>query len=137
VIDADHKPGVSLPIVSTILTHLACLGIILFYGMGEDVIPFYRILRFGVIALAIFERNWLFSANPAKLKEEKKKENPDAAENKAVAARAIATATGEDYEAWTHYLVHRDPRLRKPGMSVKDEYEQWMVARIKSRSLSS
>jgi hypothetical protein len=137
VIDADHKTGVSLPIVSTILTHLACLAIILFYGMGQDVIPFYGILRFGVIALAIFERNWLFSANPAKLADEKKKENPVSAENKAAAARAIATATGEDHEAWIQYLAQRDPRLRKPGMSVKDEYEQWLVARVKSRSLSS
>jgi len=49
------------------------------------------------------------------------------------AARAVAIATSEDQEAWTHYLAHRDPRLRKPGVSIKVEYEQWMVARVNSR----
>jgi hypothetical protein len=56
-----------------------------------------------------------------------------APEAKITAAIAIATATGEDNEAWLYYLSHRDARLRKPGMSIKDEYEQWMIARVNSR----
>jgi len=59
------------------------------------------------------------------------------AEDNAAVVSVIATATGEDYEAWTQYLSHRDSRLRKPGLTVKEEYEQWMVARLKSRSGSS
>ena len=102
------------------------------------MIPFFGLIRYFIPALAPFECTWLFSANPAKLQEEKrKKEVSIPPEEKAAAANAIATATGEDHEAWTQYLAHRDPRLRKPGMTVKEEYEQWMVARIKRRSGSS
>ena len=72
----------------------------------------------------------------------KKKEAPvdpvvAAAAHKVAAARAIATATGEDNEAWIHYLSHRNPKLRKPGMTIKEEYEQWMVERVKSRTKAS
>jgi|ERR1035438_754641 hypothetical protein len=127
VIDADHGKGLSLPIGSTILTHVACIVIIIPFGMGGSFIPLFSYFRVGVAALAVFERDWLFSGN------RKMKEIPVPAEHKAAVARAMATATGDDYEAWSHYLAHRDPRLRKPGMSVKEEYEQWMVARAKGR----
>jgi hypothetical protein len=65
------------------------------------------------------------------------KEIPVSSEVKDAASIVNANATGDDYAAWSNYLAHRDPRLRKPGMSVKEEYEQWMLARIKSRSRSS
>jgi lipopolysaccharide export LptBFGC system permease protein LptF len=127
LIDADYKTGVSLSIVLTILTHLACLTIIISYGMGQNVIPFYRILRYGVIALAIFERNWLFSGG------KKKQDLPVEAPIKPV----IAEATADDYEAWLKHLTTRDPTSRKPGMSVNEEYQQWLVARIKRRIANS
>ncbi len=56
VATAEHKTGVSLPIASTILTHLACLALILTLGMGRHVVPFFGIFRYGIAALAIFER---------------------------------------------------------------------------------
>jgi hypothetical protein len=127
LIDADHKTGVSLPIVMTILTHLACLTIIISYGMGQGVIPFYRELRFGVIVLAIFERNWLFSGGT------KKQELPV----NVPTSKVVVEATAEDYEAWLKHLATRDPTLRKPGMSVNEEYEQWLVARAKKRIANS
>jgi hypothetical protein len=127
VIDAEHGKGLSLPIGSTILTHAACLVIIIPFGMGGSFIPLFSYFRVGVAALAVFERDWLFSGN------RKMKESPVPVEFKTAVSRAIATATGDDYEAWSYYLSHRDPRLRKPGMSVKEEYEQWMVARAKGR----
>jgi len=126
LIDADHKTGVSLSIVSVILTHLACLAIIVFYGMGHGVIPFYRVLRFGVIALAIFERNWLFSGG------KKKQVLPVAAPINPV----IAEATAEDQEAWLNHLATRSPLSRKPGISIKDEYVEWLTARANKRSAS-
>ena len=134
VISAEHKTGLSLPIGSTILTHLACVSLVVVLGMGRNVIPFFGLIRIFIPALAPFECTWLFSANTAKLAEEKKKEIPVSAEEKAAIASAIATATGDDQEAWLHYLAHRDPRLQKRGLSVKEEYEQWLVARVKSRS---
>src|ERR1035437_2658747 len=134
VITAEHKTGLSLPIGSTILTHLACLAVVVTLGIGRNVIPYFGLIRYFIPAPAPFECTWLFSANTAKLADEKKKEIPGSAEEKAAVSRAIAMATGEDHEVWSHYLSHRDPRLRKPGMSIKEEYEQWMVARVKSRA---
>ncbi len=133
VFDAEHDTGFSLPILSTIATHLACLVLIVAFGTARNSIPFFSYLRFGVVTLAFFERDWLFQAGS-----HKQKENPDTAKvipaaEKAAVAKAIATATGDDHEAWMHYLAHRDPKSRKPGMSVKDEYEQWMLARAKSQ----
>jgi hypothetical protein len=61
VLTADREPGFSLPVVSTILTHLACLALILTLGMGHNLVPFFGILRFGIAGLAIFECRWLFS----------------------------------------------------------------------------
>jgi hypothetical protein len=131
VIDADHGKGLALPIGSTILTHVACIVIIIPFGMGGSFIPLFSYFRVGVAALAVFERDWLFSGK------RKMKEIPIPANAKDAAAIAIANATGEDYEAWSRYLSHRDPRLRKPGISVKEEYEQWMVARTKKRQAAS
>jgi hypothetical protein len=127
LLDADHKTGFSLPIVSAILTHLACLAIIVFYGMGYGVIPFYQVLRFGVIALAIFERNWLFSGR--EMKQELPVEAP--------ISTVIAEATAEDQEAWLNHLATRSPLSRKPGISIKDEYVEWLTARAKKRSAST
>jgi hypothetical protein len=134
VITAEHETGFSLPIISTIFTHLACLALVIGFTVVRRYVPFFGLIRYFIPALAPFECTWLFSANTAKLAVEKKKEITVSAVDKAAVARAIATATGDDYEAWTHYLAHRDPRLRKPGMSIKEEYEQWMVVRAKGRS---
>jgi hypothetical protein len=46
---------------------------------------------------------------------------------------AIAEATAEDNEVWIRYLAQPNRPTRKPGLTVKDEYEQWLVARIGSR----
>lgn len=134
LITADHEVGFSLPIFSTTLTHLACVTLILALAFGRHVIPFYSIIRYCIPALAPFERAWLFSGG------KKKMEVPVTAPSVAAAdvAAATATATGEDYEAWNHHLAHRNPLSRKPGTTLKDEYEQFMVARVKNRpSVSS
>lgn len=137
VITAEQKTGLSLPIGSTILTHLACLALVVTMGLGRHVIPFFGLIRLFIPALAPFECKWLFSADTVKLAEKKKKEIHDPAQDKADIDRAMAIANGEDHEAWLQYLSHRDPRMRKHGMSVKEEYEQWMVARIRKRETAS
>ena len=45
----------------------------------------------------------------------------------------LSEATGEDYEAWNYHLAHRNPLARRPGTTIRDEYEQFMVSRIRSR----
>jgi hypothetical protein len=132
VIDADHETGISLPIGSTLLTHAACLVLIISFGAGSRHIPFFTFVRAGVVMLAIFERDWLFSGNTQK-KVIKKKVPVKAAVNAIPAHVAIAEATAEDNEAWIRYLAHPNRATRKPGVTVKDEYEQWLIARIGSR----
>jgi hypothetical protein len=127
VIDADHAKGFSLPIGSTILTHAACLVIIIPFGMGGSFIPFFSYVRFGVVALAVFERDWLFSGG------RKMKEQPVSIP----ISNVIAEATAEDHEAWLKHLSTRNPLSRKPGMTVQEEYEQWLLARAKRRIKTS
>lgn len=73
VITTEHKTGFSLPVGPTILTHLACVAVVVTLGLGRHVIPFFGLIRYFIPALAPFECTWLFSANPAKLQEEKRK----------------------------------------------------------------
>lgn len=125
VITADHEGGFSLPVVPTILTHLACLAVILTFGMGHHFVPFFGILRFGIAGLAIFECRWLFSGKTKRVQNLK---DPGLGKE-----AVLETATGEDYEAWLRYLSQRKANSRKAGTSVKDEYEQWLLARAKNR----
>jgi len=118
----DHKTGVSLPIVSTIITHLACLVVILPLGMGRHYIPFFGIFRYTIAALAIFENKWLFSQESAQRTQQ--------------AAPTTTTAvvdTAEDYRDWLQHLAQQKPGSRNPRSSLKAEYEQWLLARAKSR----
>jgi hypothetical protein len=132
IIDADRKVGLSLPIALAIVTHLACLAVVITYGMGRDVVPFFGFLRYGIASIAVFERKWLF--NESRKKEEKA---PIAAPVSATAAATLATASADDYDAWVQHLATRNPLSRKPGMSVQDEYEQWLLARAKKRAAAS
>jgi hypothetical protein len=80
--------------------------------------------------LAVFERAWLFSESKGKT------EVQVTATSAALAADEEATAaaaTREDYEAWLSYVAKRNPSSVKLGMTLKDEYEEWMVARVRNR----
>ena len=142
----SYRNGLSLSIVSTILTHLACLMIVSLcssvlsgLSQSEGSIPMYGLLILRPIVyildliipgLAAFERAWLFSGGRIE------KEVPVTAKSAAIAAdkqAAAAAATREDYEAWLSYVAKRNPSSVKLGMTLKDEYEEWMVARIKNR----
>jgi hypothetical protein len=125
VVTAEHEVGFSLPILSTIVTHLACVSLVVVLAFGRGVIPFFWIVRYAIPALAPFERDWLFKANKKKKEEEVPSFAPSA---------AVAAATGDDHEAWNHHLAHRNPLSRKPGTTLKDEYEQFMAARVASRA---
>jgi hypothetical protein len=130
VITADHPAGFSMPVASTILTHSACLAIVISLGLGRRYIPFFGFVRFAITALAPFECEWLFSGNG---KSKPQAVKPSAVALAAVAAATAAAATAEDYEAWLNHLANRNPASRKSGSTIKHEYEQFMVARAKSR----
>jgi len=46
----------------------------------------------------------------------------------------VLAATAEDNEAWLFARRMENPTHRKPGMSVREEYHEWLKARIYSRA---
>jgi hypothetical protein len=116
--------GISLHIGMSLTTHIVCLFLIVPIGMGYGVIPYFEYVRFCVPTLAYIERNWLINLGV------RKKQEPPVS---VPVSTVIAEATADDHDAWVHYLSHRNPRSLKSGMSIKDEYEQWLAARAKSR----
>jgi len=122
IVLSDHKTGVSLPIVSTIITHVACLVVILPLGMGRHYSPFFSIFRYTIAALAIFEHKWLFS-----------EESSQGTRQPAPATTPVIVDTAEDYREWLQHLAQQKPGSRSPRSSLKAEYEQWLLARAKSR----
>jgi hypothetical protein len=67
VFTADKEAGMSLPLGQTILTHLACVGLLIGMAMGRHTIPFFGLIRFAVPGLAPFEASWLFSGEKVKI----------------------------------------------------------------------
>jgi hypothetical protein len=67
VFTADKEAGMSLPWGQTILTHLACVGLLVGMAMGRHTIPFFGLIRFAVPGLAPFEASWLFSGEKVKI----------------------------------------------------------------------
>jgi hypothetical protein len=137
LLTAEHKKGFSLPIGSTILTHSACLALVVTLGIGRSYIPFFSLIRFCIPALAPFECTWLFSGNTAK-KDVTTKKVPVATTVNAVSVDvAMAEATIEDHDAWLHHLAQPNRPLKRAGLSTKEEYGQWLVARVSARRAAS
>jgi hypothetical protein len=121
VITAENRAGVSLPILSTIATHLACLVLIVPLGLAHRFIPFFGIFRYGIVGLAIFERGWLFTEDSVQYR------------SKEPSAAPIVTDSAEDYQEWLNYLAKQSPASRKPGSSLKEDYSRWLLARAQNR----
>jgi hypothetical protein len=148
----EHKEaGVSLPIAHTVLTHLACLFVILApivaarhaipnFGGTQDnktlegvvatdhSIRVFQALCCSIAAFAMFERGWLFSSE-APMEKSKPVETP--------LAPVVLAATADDFEAWRQYLAQQKPGARAAGGSLKAEYEHWLLARQQSRAAQS
>jgi hypothetical protein len=122
VLTAEHEVGISLPIVMTITTHLACMVVVVALGVGRHFVPFFGVLRYGIAGLAIFERGWLFSGN-----------NNGPKQQEVASTGPVVTATPEDEQEWLRYLAQQKPGSRKLGSSLKMEYEQWLLARVQNR----
>lgn len=148
VLTGERDAAVSLPFVHTAFTHIACLTIVLPLGLARYYLPllilrshptaetltwvaiisfftpFFRILRYAVIGFAVFERYWLFSGD-----EVKKVVKPI----EAAPSPILQAATADDAGAWQEHLAQQKPESRRPGSSLKAEYEQWLHARQQSR----
>lgn len=131
LIRAEHEVGLSMSVPATIVTHLAVLGLLVGLNVACRHVPYLRYIRYALPALAPFERDWLFKAPN---KKNKKKAVPASEEKAAAVANAVAAAaTLDDYEEWLKYLSQPGRPPRKPGVSVQDEYKQWLVARARAK----
>ena len=135
VFDADRS-GLSMPIFSTILTHLASIALVVCIQWEHRLIPFFGVVKYAIPASAVFERSWLFSGSSVK-REKKRPVTAEAAATAAAATKAADEATAGDYEEWLRYIAQPHRPTRKPGLSLKDEYGQWLVARAKGRPAAS
>jgi hypothetical protein len=132
VLSADYEKDLTPPIGSTILVHLLCLILVVFVGIGLRHVPFVGLIRYALPAVGIFEIKWLFDQRKKKKQIEISAEK--AAADAARAATAVAAAaTVDDYQDWLRYLSKPDRPPRKPGMTVEEEYKQWLLARARGR----
>jgi hypothetical protein len=143
VTTSDRETGLSMHPLPTFFTHLVCFvlvyaSFVLARSIGSGGLVFgslFSLIRYGLAfcfpALAVFERGWLFSKDRTR-----PEETPVTVVDPAIAA-VHAAATGDDYEAWQQHLATRNPLSRKSGTTLKDEYEQFMVARVKARAAAS
>lgn len=158
VMMAEKEASLSMPMAQTLITHAACLALVIGIAMGRHSIPFFGLIRLFIPGIAPFEVNWLFSGG-------RKKSEPaqellarilpmdsataqverttvaDAPAEQAAAAAAItfgastsslfSNSTGEEYEEFLA-LLHQGKRpFRKPGQAIRDEYEAWLAHRAK------
>lgn len=188
VFSAEREPGLSLPIVRTLLIHATFLALVILLGVGRNIIPFFWVVRLFIPAVAPFEADWLFSGGDADwfLNGGKKKvvlpalefavpETPwipalaqelpaatptavavspaskpalavaapaaplaakpavAAASAPSVSGAAFGTTTAEEYEEFLAHLRGGKRPFRKPGMSVKQEFELWYSDRARNR----
>ena len=209
----EHEAGLSMPLVSTIFTHSACVFLIVVLGLMRARIPFFGILRYAIVGVAIFEHKWMFSVSrhapavdegpvdllkprgpqvvtqspslvmapasaalpagamqqPAQMtpgifsqpavevpkyqpivgapqtavvpiaQQAPKQEVPDngkrrrKSDKEPEGSSPLLSASAEDHEAWLRERASGNPTHRKPGMSVKQEYEAWLRARYRAR----
>ena len=135
VMIAEHETGLSMSVFSTIITHLACLAVVVCFALERHHIPFFGWIRLFVPALAPFERDWLFKARITNKDKTLPASKGEVAQKAAAVANAVAAAaTVDDYEEWLRYLAQPNRPPRKPGVSVQDEYKQWLLARARSRA---
>jgi hypothetical protein len=118
ILTEDRETGLAMPIVSTILTHLACMAVVTSFVSGRHFIPYFDLIQFGIAGLAIFECGWLF------VKSEKKK---------VVQAAAVPMSSSADYQEWLSELAKRRSSPAAHGASLKVEYEKWLLTRAQSR----
>ena len=149
VITGERDAEIQLPIASTIVTHLACLTLLLplaFAGhlfaaflarihpsltvfllliFMRIVLPITQMLRYAVTGLAVFERYGLFSAD-----EVKKVTRPI----EAPVSQVLRASTADDMREWQQHLAQMKPGSRPMGSSLKAEYEQWLLQRQQASS---
>ena len=142
----DKRAGISLPVVPTLLTHAACLIIILspvaiflhnmpmYFGSHADpddasatitamqnerhMLRLIQGVCSSIAALAFFERRWLFSSEASEAPRPQPAPQPT----------STLRGTAEDAAEWQRYVA-ANQRSFPPGTSLKTEYQKWLAAR--------
>ncbi len=134
----QYRDGVlTLPILNTAFYHVACIAVL--YGLHRAIffldsihtlipIPGKSGLTYAlsilIPALAIFERSFLFSGKGVRR----------SAPTVVAADSSVFTTTTDDYIEWQRLLASgKGPRAR-PGVTLKDQYEEWAAARVQARA---
>jgi hypothetical protein len=137
VFEQDRDGLLTLPILSTILYHLACIAVL--YILHRAIFTLDSIhtlipipgkngvsyaLSMLIPALAIFERSWLFSGKGIRR----------SAPTVVAADSAVYSVTTDDYIEWQRLLASGQRPKTRPGITLKDQYEEWAAARAKARA---
>jgi hypothetical protein len=142
VISAEHEAGFSLPILSTVFTHLCCLGVVLSLPSLRHVIPYFAFLRFGVTYLASYECQWLLRSSGARKVSENPEPSvaPDSLKKvdpaPAPVMQLIRVGGDDDHDEWLRHLANRTPATMRRGQSIKEEHDEFMRARANGRVAS-
>jgi hypothetical protein len=162
----EKETGFALPIAHTVVSHLACLAVVVGIAFGRHYIPFFGIVRLFIPALAPFEVNWLFSGSKKKNALSSAIEFHPAASIAsapapelaapltfaaaapvdaaapapsvaAAAAPSFMSSTGDDYEDFLQHMKEGKRPFRKPGITVKQEYELFLAHRTKMQAAAA
>jgi hypothetical protein len=118
VVMENEKSGLSYPMGQTIVTHLACLALLIGLAMGRRYVPFFGLIGLFIPGLAPFEAEWLFSGNA---KTAEKKPEP--------VAQVEMKESPDEYAEFMKYMSGSKREFRKLGQSPKDEYNLWRAAK--------
>jgi hypothetical protein len=116
----NDQAGLSMPIGQTIVTHLACLALLVGIAMGRRYVPFFGLIGLFVPALAPFEAEWLFSGSGKPVEE---KRQP--------VVHVVEPETADEYSEFMKYMSGSKREFKKLGISPKDEYNLWRAAKLK------
>jgi hypothetical protein len=130
VLAAERQSSLSLPILPTLLTHAACLALVVCIAVGRKYIPFFGIARFFVPALATFEAAWLFSGG--RMRDPVPFDGPSPSTPPARAP--ILEDNTEDYAEFLKQIRQGNRPYQMAGRSIHEEYNLWITARAKKQA---
>ncbi len=123
VFAADQKKGLSMPIMQTIMTHSAVLGLLIALPYMRAHVPFFGLIGLLVPGLAPFETKWLFSGDGKVTND-----------NKADDEIPMHNASADEHEAFRKYLTQKERPFRKPGMTLNQEFNLWIKDRAAKKA---
>lgn len=116
----NEKSGRSFSMGQTVITHIACLALLVGIAMGRRYVPFFGIIGLLIPGLAPFEAQWLFNGEAN-------------TEPKGKVTAPVVQVTDEEspdeYAEFVKYMSGSKREFRKLGISPKDEYNLWRAAR--------